>query len=203
MNIGNVNPNWIGGIENEFSYKNWNFGFLLDIRQGGDIFSISQMFGAYSGLLAFTAQGDIRDNGMVLGKDFMSDQKFVKIVNENPDDIQKSEFAPNDISIAAQDFFESYYSNRELSVYKGSYGKLREAHITYNLPKNLFGINSLVKAGSIALVGNNLAILWRDKSNTSKLDPENTTGSGNGSVGLESTSFPPSRSFGLKLSFTF
>jgi len=114
MKLGQVNPDWIGGIRNEFSYKNLSFGFLIDIRKGGDIFSVSQMFGAYSGMLEFTALDDHRENGLVLGQDFMEDETFVKIVNENPDDIQKSEFTENDITTPAQSFFESYYSNREL-----------------------------------------------------------------------------------------
>ncbi len=203
IKLGEVTPDWIGGIRNEFSYKNLSFGFLIDIRKGGDVFSVSHMFGAYSGMLEFTALDDFRENGIVLGKDFLKDEKFVKVVTENQSDIQQSEFAENDIVTGAQDFFESYYMNRELSVFDGSYGKLREAHITYTLPQNLFSATSFVKGGSVSLIGTNLAILWRHKSNLSGLDPENTTGTGNASVGLESTSFPPTRSFGVKLNLKF
>lgn len=204
MKLGNVNPDWIGGIRNEFSYKNLSFGFLVDIRKGGDVFSVSQMFGSYAGQLEFTALEDHRENGIILGKNYMEDTKFVKVVGTPAADIQDSEFAENDITTPAQYFFESFYSNRELSVYDGSYGKLREAHITYELPKNLFGSGSFVKGGTLGLVGTNLAILWRHKSNISGLDPENSVGNnGNGSVGLETTSYPPTRSFGLKLNLKF
>lgn len=203
MELGNVTPDWLGGLRNEFTYKNWSAGFMLDMRKGGDIFSVSNMFGAYSGLLEYTALADFRENGLVLGKDFLKDQKFVKIVGTPAANIQDSEFAENDIVTGAQDFFESYYGNRELSVYDGSYLKLREAHITYRMPKSLFGQGSFVKGGSVALVGTNLAILWRHKSNLSGLDPENVVNSDNGGVGLESTTYPPSRSMGIKLNFTF
>ena len=37
--IGNINPDWIGGISNTFKYKNLSLGFLIDVRQGGDVFS--------------------------------------------------------------------------------------------------------------------------------------------------------------------
>jgi hypothetical protein len=203
MKLGEVNPDWIGGIRNEFTYKNLSLGFLIDIRKGGDIFSVSQMFGSYGGQLAFTAEGDVRENGVILGQNYMKDEKFVKIVSQNADDIQQSEFAENDLVTSAQAFFQSFYSNRELSIYDGSYGKLREAHITYTLPRNLFGAESFVKGGTVALVGNNLAILWRHKSNISGLDPENTANSQNDKVGLETTSYPPSRSFGIKLNLKF
>ena len=201
--LGNVTPDWIGGLRNEFTYKNFALGFLLDMRVGGDIFSVSQMFGAYAGQLAITAEGDLRENGVILGQNYMTDTKFVKITNKDATDIQKSEFAENDITVAAQDFFESFYSNRELSIYDGSYLKLREMHFTYTLPTNLFSSTSLVKGASVALVGNNVAILWTHKTNITGLDPENATGSGNGSVGLESTSYPPTRSIGIKLGLKF
>lgn len=203
MELGNVTPDWLGGLRNEFSYKNWSAGFLLDMRKGGDIFSVSTMFGTYSGLLEHTALADFRENGLILGKDFLKDEKFVKVVGTAAPDIQDSEFADNDIVTGGQDFFESYYSNRELSVYDGSYLKLREANVTYRFPKNLFGTGSFVKGGSLSLVGNNLAILWRHKSNISGLDPENVVTSENGGVGLESTTYPPARSMGIKLNFTF
>src|SRR5690606_35330648 len=129
--------------------------------KGGDIFSISHMFGTYSGLTEFTAEGEFRRDGLVLGKDFMKDEKFVKITEQDPDDIQNSQFAENDIVVGAQDFFESYYSNRELSVIDGSFVKLREAYLTYSLPQSLFSTTNMIKSGSVSLVGSNLAILWR------------------------------------------
>lgn len=203
MKLGSIAPDWIGGIRNEISYKNLSAGFLIDIRQGGDIFSVSQMFGAYGGVLGFTAEGDVRENGIILGKNYMPDTKFVKIVSQDPNNIQNSTFAENDIVTAAQGFFQYFYTNREFSIYDGSYGKLREAHITYNMPRNLFGSDSFIKGGSLALVGNNLAILWRHKNNIAGLDPETTKNSDNSGEGLETTSYPPSRSFGLKLNLKF
>ena len=203
MKLGNVTPDWLGGLRNDFTYKSIGFGFLLDMRKGGDIFSVSNMFGAYSGLLEFTALDDFRENGLILGQDFLTDEKFVKVTQLNSEDIQKSEFAENDIVTGAQDFFESYYGNRELSVYDGSYLKLREAYLSYQLPKNLFSQSGFVKGGTISLVGTNLATLWLHKSNMSGLDPENTVTADNNGVGLETTSYPPSRSIGIKLNLKF
>ena len=203
MKLGNVTPDWLGGLRNDFTYKEFGFGFLLDMRKGGDIFSVSNMFGAYSGLLEYTALDDFRENGLILGKDFLTDEKFVKVTELNAEDIQQSEFAENDIVTGAQDFFESYYSNRELSVYDGSYLKLREAYLSYQLPRNLFSESGFIKGGTVSLVGTNLAILWLHESNRAKLDPENTVTAGNDGVGLESTSYPPSRSIGVKINLKF
>ena len=203
MKLGSVNPDWLAGISNEFTYKNFSLGFLVDFRKGGDIFSVSQMFGAYSGVLGITAEGEARRDGLVIGKDYLANQKVVKIVTKDATNIQNSTFAPNDIKANAQDFFESFYTNRELSVYDGSFIKLREFHVSYTLPKKLFSGKNILKSGMVSLVGSNLAILYRDKSNVTGIDPETTVNSGNGGVGLESTGYPPSRSYGIKLSFTF
>lgn len=203
MKLGNVTPDWLGGLRNDFTYKNFGFGFLLDMRKGGDIFSVSNMFGAYSGILEFTARDDFRENGLILGRDFLTDQKFVKITQLDGNNIQNSEFADNDIVTGAQDFFESYYSNRELSVYDGSYLKLREAYLSYQLPKKIFSESGFLKGGTVSLVGTNLAILWLHKSNMAGLDPENTVTAENNGVGLETTSYPPSRSIGIKLNLKF
>jgi len=35
--LGNYNPDFMLGFNNQFQYKNWNLGFLLDWRQGGII----------------------------------------------------------------------------------------------------------------------------------------------------------------------
>ena len=37
--IGNVTPDWNGGITNTLRYKNINFSFLIDMQTGGDVYS--------------------------------------------------------------------------------------------------------------------------------------------------------------------
>jgi outer membrane receptor protein involved in Fe transport len=198
QDIGDVTPDWIGGWNNEFSYKNISLGFLLDFRKGGDIHSVSQMFGTMTGIYDFTAKGDIRENGMVIGKDILTDKKFVnEIVNA---DGTKS-YTPNETVVNAYDIFSWFYYCREMSIIDGSYIKLREAHLTYNLPKSILG--KYISKASVSLVGSNLALLWVDKSNLLRLDPESIIGSDNSSVGFEQNTYPQSRSIGLKLNLTF
>ena len=192
MKLGDVAPDWIGGLRSELSYKNLSFGFLLDMRKGGDMFSVSEMFGAYTGILDFTAKGDIRERAIVVGKDVLTNVKCVT-----------ADGKANTIGIAAQDFYESYYPNRELSVFDGSFLKLRELHLTYTFPKSMLAKTKCIKAANVSLIGSNLAILWVSSSNKSHIDPESTESNGNSGVGLESNAYPPSRSFGIKLGLTF
>ena len=90
-----------------------------------------------------------------------------------------------------------------MSVFDGSYLKLREAHITYKFPQSILKKTKFIRDAHVSLVGNNLALLWVHDSNLTHMDPESTTGSGNSSVGYESNAYPPSRSFGLKVGVTF
>ena len=190
--IGDVTPDWLMGFNNEFSYKDWSFGFLLDFRKGGDIFSISQAFGTYTGIYDYTAEGNIREEGVIAGKNAATLWTF-----------KNADGTINDTPVNAEDFFANYYNIRELSVFDGSYLKLREAHLTYRVPKSVLQKTKYIQAANISVVGTNLALLWVHKSNLTHLDPESTTGSGNDGVGFESNAYPPTRSFGIKLGLTF
>lgn len=189
--IGDVTPDWLAGWSNEFTYKDWSFGFLLDFRKGGDVYSISQAFGSQTGIYDYTAAGDIRENGVIAGKNVLTDKVF-----------KTADGKINDVAVNAEDFFANFYTICQMSVFDGSYLKLREAHLSYTFPKSLLK-NSFIKSAKISLVGTNLALLWVHSSNLTHLDPESTTGSKNGDVGFESNAYPPSRSFGLKVGLTF
>ncbi|MFA6817565.1 MAG: SusC/RagA family TonB-linked outer membrane protein [Bacteroidales bacterium] len=190
--LGNVNPDWIAGLNMDFSWKNLSCGFMIDFRKGGDVFSVSQMFGSYTGIYEYTAANGVRENGVVFGKDILTDRTFLK-----------EDGSVNDIVVAPTSAFSDFYSNRSYSVFDGSYVKLKDFHITYTIPATKFSRNSLVKAFNVSLVGNNVAILWLHESNIARVDPESSTNSGNSGVGLESNSYMPTRSIGLKVGITF
>lgn len=41
---------WFGGITNTFTYKSFSVGFQIDVRQGGNVFSLDQYYGQTTGL---------------------------------------------------------------------------------------------------------------------------------------------------------
>ncbi|MHB9054973.1 MAG: SusC/RagA family TonB-linked outer membrane protein [Paludibacteraceae bacterium] len=190
--IGDVTPDWLAGWSNEFAYKNVSFGFLLDYRKGGDFFSVTQMFTTYTGLLDYTATGNIRETGVVVGKDVLTNKTAVL-----------ADGTPNTKTISADKWFYSYYSNKELDIVDGSYLKLREIHFTYTFPKSIISRTKFIEDAKISLISSNVAILWLSSNNQAKIDPESSMGSGNTSVGFESNSVPPTRSIGIKFNLTF
>lgn len=52
--IGNINPDWIGGVNNRLQFRNVSLNFLIDVQKGGDIFSLDTWYGYATG--AYQAQ---------------------------------------------------------------------------------------------------------------------------------------------------
>ncbi|MCL4640931.1 MULTISPECIES: SusC/RagA family TonB-linked outer membrane protein [Olivibacter] len=193
--IGNITPDWVGGISNSFSYKNFNLSFLVDFRKGGDFFSVTDMFGAYTGVLEYTAEGDLRENGVVIGQNVLSDFRVV-----TPDG------QPNNIVVSADDFFANTAYNgggTEFSIIDGSFIKLRNINLSYSLPKSFTSRYSWLKGASVSIFANNVALLYTHKSNRAHIDPETGFGATNEGLGLETYQIPPNRSIGLKLNVAF
>jgi TonB-linked SusC/RagA family outer membrane protein len=192
--IGNVLPDWTGGITNSFTYKGFDFSFLIDIRKGGEFFSTTHMWGVYSGILEKTAANDIREDGIVVGGYTVQlGTDGQPIFNE---DGTVKTIGPNETSISAQRWASDHYSGpQKQNVFDASYVKLREVRIGYTIPSVYTGP---LKNLRVSAFGRNLAI-WGSNV-TDFADPENTTSSGN-IQGIEGGALPSLRSYGFNVSF--
>lgn len=195
--IGSVSPDFLAGWRNDFQIKDWAFGFFLDLRVGGDLWSQSMNHSYVTGTANLTAKNGIRERAIVAGKDVMTDERFVM---QDAD----GNWVENTMETNAQDWFEWQYAASEAYVFDGSYLKLREAYVTYNVPRAFLAKTKYFSRATVSLVGSNLALLWVHKSNTLRLDPETGgVSSDSRGVGFEQASVPTSRSIGLKLGLTF
>jgi TonB-linked SusC/RagA family outer membrane protein len=184
--LGPIYPDWTMGINNSFSYKGFDFNFLVDIRKGGVINSQTVSIVRGSGLAAETAVNDrtpFIDPGVIRNAD--------------------GTFRPNDKPVASVQQYWSQLDNSvspENNMFDGSYSKLREVRLAYNFPKSFVNKTPF---GSIAvgLEGRNL---WIITSNVPHIDPEaNVLGTGLIGEGLERGSIPSSRTIGANLRVTF
>src|SRR5690606_34933226 len=64
-NLGSILPDFNAGWRNTISYKDFIFSALLDFQKGGKYFSISNMFGHYTGVFEETAANGVRENGLI------------------------------------------------------------------------------------------------------------------------------------------
>ena len=181
--IGNITPDWIGGISNSLTFKGLTVSALIDIKKGGDIYDMGTSIARITGVLEESEPG--REEGTIgIGvKNIGTD--------ENP------EYVPNDV-VASTTTFMGRYSGRqyhEAAVFDGSYVKLREASVTYRLPARLFE-NNFLQGASLSLVGRNLAIFHK---NTRHIDPEISSAN----LGYNYGQLPSTRSIGMSLNVKF
>ena len=175
------------GIQNTFKYKNVDFGFLIDTRQGGIVVSRTKTIGSTSGQLQETLEG--RETGIVAEG----------VVNTGTDD--SPIYTPNTVNVDVRTYNNRYYErdNVEAAKYDASYTKLREVSLGYSFPKRI--IDQLpISSARFSVTGRNL-ILWTDNPH---FDPE-TVGVSGGTLqpGIENMSYPSSRSFTFNLQVNF
>jgi TonB-linked outer membrane protein, SusC/RagA family/TonB-dependent outer membrane receptor, SusC/RagA subfamily, signature region len=194
--IGNVTPDYSMGWRQDFTYKNLSFGFLLDLRVGGDIWSQSMSHSYAAGTAYETAKDGIRERFIVGGKDVQTNERFV--VQDG-----SGKWVENTIETNAHTWFNSYGTS-ETYVFDGSFLKLREIYLSYDFPRSVLNKAKYFTKATVSLIGTNLALLWVDASNTLRLDPEvGGVSSDSRGVGFEQASTPGSRSIGIKLGLTF
>jgi len=192
VEVGNTTPDFVWGFTNNFEYKGFNLGIHIDGRKGGDIFSVTKMFGLYSGILEETAEGTIRETGVIAGQNVMTDETFVN-----------ADGSPNETRIPANDFFANAYKLHEMSIIDGSYIKLRELSLGYSLPQSLLAKTKFINGVNLSVFARNVALLWVHSSNDVKIDPETGFGIGNAGVGFEQYQLPPARTIGFKITANF
>lgn len=207
MPIGNITPDFTGGFTNTWRWKGLSLTAFIDFRKGGDIVSTTNLFGRYSGILAETAVGDARENGVVnpgvLALVDGSGQPVLENIG-NPDtpldDIYASTGASNTVVVDDQlnRILSGGFGVTAADVYDGSFIKLRELSIGYTFPKQWLQRVRLHDL-HLALVGRNLAILHK---NIPHLDPDNAISTSN-IQGSEGGQVPAVRSIGVNLSFRF
>lgn len=191
--IGNINPDWTGGVYNTFTFaKHISFGFLIDVRKGGDIWSLDRNYGLATGLPEETAANNDLGNDLRLPLD-QGGGIILKGVKEDG--------TPNDIRADAEAYGLLGYLRTPAAgfIYDGSFVKLREATLTYDFPKSLFAGANVVKGMSLGVYGRNL---WIIHKNMPDADPEDGFGTGN-LQGYQGGVYPTVRTFGVNLNVKF
>lgn len=190
--LGNYNPDWLMGFRNSFTYKNVRFGFLFDIRSGGDLYSLTQVVGREGGIITETLEG--RADGYDLSKPGNG------VIGEGVVQNADGSFTPNSRKVTAREWHTAWTGGRNIAegvMYDASFIKLRELQLGFNIPDKVWGKLPFRNA-SVTLVGRNL-FLW---DRVPHVDPETMSYSGGTALpGIEYMSIPSTRSYGINLSF--
>lgn len=204
--MGNVMPDWFGGVNNAFNFKGINFSFLVDFRKGGQQFSVTDWFGHYAGVLAGTAginpngknvREDVANGGGVLveGAVYGRLDTDGNVVYTDATGADVSAPVENTSYVNAEDFYHNYWGKPGLSIFDASFVKLREVVLGYTFRN----VTSWISSINASVVGRNL---WLIHSNIPDVDPENAFSAGN-TQGVNSNPLPSTRTLGFNLKVNF
>jgi TonB-linked SusC/RagA family outer membrane protein len=190
--IGNAQPNYLLGISNKLTYKNFKFSFLIDMRNGGQLFNLDLYYGLATGLYKETAvlndkgnevRSPVADGGGILLPGVLADG------------------TPNAKYYNATSFgIYGYRRNPAAAfIYNAGYIKLREVILSYSIPSAMLG-NGPFKGIELSVIGNNL---WIIKKYVPHGDPEDALGAGNLAMGYQSGTLPNVKRVGFNVKLKF
>ncbi|MEO1218268.1 MAG: SusC/RagA family TonB-linked outer membrane protein [Bacteroidota bacterium] len=185
--MGSVLPDFTMGFVNNFRIGDFNIAATIDWRSGG-VMKSSTVENLQTGGL--TEETLLNRGGTFIDREG---------VIQNPDGTVRD----NDIPLAsAADFWQALDDNSiaEPFIFDASFVKLREIAVNYTLPAGVLQ-NTFIKGISLGVEGRNLALLY---SKVPHIDPENNLfGAGADGFGVERSSVPSTRSFGVNLKLAF
>jgi len=188
--FGTVVPKITGGLVNTLTYKNFVLNFNIDYQVGGKFFSLSEMWGTYSGLLAPTAATN--DKGWNV-RDDVSVGGGVHVVGVSSAD----EKTPVDMYVDAQTYFHGLGGSNAIAdyfIHSLTYIKLREIGLGYQIPVEKFGVKWM-KGITATAVARNPLMIYRETRN---FDPSEISGTYG-----EDGQFPGTRGIGFNLKLNF
>lgn len=184
--IKNALPDFTGGIQNAFRWKNLALGVNIDFQKGGAFYSVTRMFNAYSGLGAETA--GVNDKGNPI-RDGVADGGGLLPEGVLPSGDENSNY------VAAVTYFGRLFDLHERWIYDASFIKLREISLGYSFNPRIFGTNSPVKGLSLSVIARNVGLLY---SKVDGIDPSELE-----VYWHEGGQLPATRSYGINARITF
>jgi len=184
--IGNPNPKWLMNISNSFTFKGFNFSFLIDIRHGGDIWDGTVARLNRIGISAASA-------------------------NRNQTYIVDGEYAPgtpnagqkNTTPVSALYYYQTFTGDGgtspfavENAIEDGSWVRLRSVNLSYRFNFLKKHPNSNINYLELGVSGRNLILITQYKG----VDPETSlTGAGSNISGYDYFNNPGTKSFAINL----
>ena len=173
---------YIMGLSNNFRYKNFSLNIGIDGKFGNTVTSVLSTYMYRFGLKKETLPG--RENGLTVSGVDQQGAPFTKTWPVN----QINLYYNNEASI----------SPATISVFDGSFVKLRSVILSYMVPVNKLKIKK-IESINFSIVARNLAILY---TKITDFDPESAFNIGNDQAHLSNTP-PRTRDIGVSLIVKF
>ena len=184
---GSALPKHTGGFQTQLEYKGFILNANADWQIGGKFFSLSNMWGTFSGLTARTAT--LNDKGNPI-RDLVANGGGMHVfgVDANGNKVDKY--------VEAQDYFHNLYYNKTFDpyVYDLTFVKLREVSLGYTLPIKKWGVNWAQRA-VLSIVARNPLLIY---AKTDDFDPSEIS-----NISGEAGNMPGTRGLGANLKISF
>lgn len=205
--LGNILPDWNGGFNLDVNYKNFALGGFIEFQKGGKFYSISRMFGAYSGLTDETVGNNslgnpVRDPVLDSNGDEVTSVSVDQAASNSGGELLEGVDAngnPVSYLVDGATYHLNRFYNKEEWLEDASYVKLREIKLTYNLAGNTLEQLPINRA-SVSLVAMNPLLIY---SSTEGVDPSAIQNNSNGFGFWEGGTLPGTRSFGFNVNIGF
>ncbi|HCT31133.1 MAG TPA: hypothetical protein DIW31_10480 [Bacteroidales bacterium] len=189
--LGSILPDFTGGLINSVTlYDMVTISAAIDFQKGGKFFSLSEMWGEYTGILKETAADNDKGNSV---RDAVADGGGVHVKGVLEDG------TPFDGYCEGYDYFTQFNANVIASqfIHNATYVKLRDVSVSFNVPKKWLK-STFISTASVGFVGRNLWLMYVAKDNKHGWDPSEMSQSWG-----ENAQLPGTRSFGFNVKLTF
>jgi TonB-linked SusC/RagA family outer membrane protein len=195
--VGDPNPHYVFGFNNSFSFRGLFLNAVVDFKKGGDLYSTS----IYSLLgRGVTKHNEDREAPRIIPGVYGDPNTLEPLLDEGGNKIpnrtmmtENNLWFGNTFAINTMDYW---------NVYDATVIRLREVTLGYRLPANLIERLPFGSA-SISFTGRNL---WFRAPNMPKhlnFDPEIGGFGSDNTQGIEYTTAPSSKRYGVNLRFSF
>lgn len=189
--VGDPNPDWLGGIRNTFRYKGVELSFLIDIRQGGDIWN-----GTYARLNNLGRTEESADRN----RTYLINGVYAPGTVINGSDVGGQ---PNATEVDAITYYRAYVGDAggasEEFVEEVNWVRLRDVNLSYRFN---FRDSKKIPVDYLDVTFNarNLVLITDYKG----VDPETSlTGAGSNIGGFDYFNNPGARSYSIGVKFGF
>ena len=203
--LGNVLPDFTGGLTNNITYKNFSLGFDIDFQKGGKVFSVTRMFNNYSGLGTETIGNNALGNPTRDAVDGTGAWYYTPASGATAtsggrliEGVDMTSGAPASYYVDESVYWGRLFALHERWLYDASYIKLRTVRLDYSLSKDLIEKTPFSNV-NLGLFANNV---WVISSPIPGLDPSEIE-LRNGVPWTEGGQSPNVRTVGINVKLSF
>jgi len=193
-NFGSVLPEFTGGFQNTFQYKNFSLATMISFQSGGQFFSWSRMLAHKTGLAPATAAVNDRGNNV---RDPVAQGGGVYV-----EGISESTGQEVSTYVDARDYYRGVLGDDiyEDWVTDASYIKLSEVKFGYTFGNDLMD-RLPIRSAEVAVYAKNPVMIWQ--AAPKGLDPSELSTGSQDITWTETGQLNTVRTFGFNLSLTF